>query len=127
MPFVRISLNREADPSYVAAISDGVHRALVEAVNVPVDDRFQVISRHETAEIVCAQEYLGIRHSDAIVFIQITLNTGRTVDQKRALYAKIADLLGVSPGVPRADIFVNLVEVVKENWSFGDGIAQYAT
>jgi phenylpyruvate tautomerase PptA (4-oxalocrotonate tautomerase family) len=132
VPLVRISLNRDvenrdADRAYAAAIGDAVHRALVETLNVPADDKFQVITDRAGARIVYPPHYLGIAHSDAIVIIQITLNAGRTVEQKRALYAKIADLLAGSPGVPRSDIIINLVEVVKENWSFGDGIAQYAT
>ncbi len=127
MPLVRISHNRPADPAFAAAIGDGVHRAMVETINVPVDDKFQILTGHEPAQLVYAKQYLGIAHSDALVIIQITLNAGRTLEQKRALYAKIADLLEVAPGVPRADIIINLVEVVKENWSFGDGVAQYAS
>jgi len=96
-------------------------------MNVPVDDLFQIITDHDSAQIVYAPEYLGIHHSDAIVIIQITLNAGRTVEQKRALYARIADLLAADPGLPRSDVIVNLVEVAKENWSFGNGIAQYAS
>jgi 4-oxalocrotonate tautomerase len=127
VPLVRISLHANADPAYAAAIGEGVHRALVETMNVPVADKFQIHTSHAPGQIVYAPEYLGIAHTDAIVIVQITLNTGRTVEQKRALYAKIADLLAAAPGVPRSDIIINLVEVVKENWSFGDGVAQYAT
>jgi 4-oxalocrotonate tautomerase len=127
VPLVRISVNRRPDPSYAAAIGDAAHRALVETMNVPADDKFQIIAGADSSLIVYPQEYLGVRHSDAIVIIQITLNTGRTVEQKRALYAKIAELLAVAPGVPRSDVIINLVEVVKENWSFGDGVAQYAS
>jgi phenylpyruvate tautomerase PptA (4-oxalocrotonate tautomerase family) len=124
---VRISLNSQHDSTYAPAIGDAVHRALIECMNVPVDDLFQIITDHGSAQIVYAPEYLGIHHSDAIVIIQITLNAGRTVEQKRALYARIADLVAADPGVPRSDVIVNLVEVVKENWSFGNGIAQYAS
>jgi 4-oxalocrotonate tautomerase len=127
VPLVRISLHSNADHSYAAAIGDAVHQALVQTMNVPADDKFQIITGHGSSQIVYPREYLGIRHTDAIVIIQITLNSGRTVEQKRALYAAVADLLGAAPGVPRSDIIINLVEVVKENWSFGDGIAQYAT
>ena len=126
MPLVRISHPQNTDPAYAAAIGDAVHRAMVETINVPADDKFQILTGHDAGQIVAAPEYLGIRHSAAVVIIQITLNTGRTVEQKRALYAKIADLLEAAPGIPRADVIINLVEVVKENWSFGNGIAQYA-
>ena len=127
MPLVRISVNRKPDGAFASAIGDAVHRALVETMNVPVDDKFQIITSADSSQIVYPPEYLGVRHSDAIVIIQITLNSGRTVEQKRALYAKIADSLAVAPGIPRSDVIINLVEVVRENWSFGDGIAQYAT
>ncbi len=127
LPLVRISHNRHADPAYAGAIGDAVHRAMVETINVPSDDKFQIITDRAAAQIVYAPQYLGIAHTDAIVIIQITLNTGRSVEQKRALYAKIAELLEVAPGIPRAEIIISLVEVVKENWSFGNGIAQYAT
>ena len=127
MPLVRISVNRQPDAAYTTAIGDAVHRALVETMNVPVDDKFQIISHADSSQIVYPPEYLGIRHTDAIVVIQITLNSGRTVEQKRKLYAQIADSLRAAPGIPRSDVIINLVEVVKENWSFGDGVAQYAT
>ena len=127
MPLVRISLHRNDEPAYAGAISEGVHRALVEAMNVPADDKFQIVSEHDPADIIYPAEYLGVRHTGALVIVQITLNTGRTVDQKRALYAKIAELLAADPGIPPSDIIISLVEVAKENWSFGDGIAQYAT
>ncbi len=127
MPLVRISINRKHDAHYASAVGDAVHRALVETVNVPLDDKFQIITGTDCAQIVYPQEYLGVRHSEDIVIIQITLNTGRTVEQKRALYAKIADLLVAAPGIAPADVIINLVEVTKENWSFGNGIAQYAT
>lgn len=125
MPLVRISLGTQ-DPEYAAAVGDAVHTALVESMNVPADDKFQILTGPGSSKIVYPPEYLGIRHTDAIVIIQITLNAGRTLEQKRALYARIAELLSTAPGIPPADIIVSLVEVVKENWSFGDGIAQYA-
>jgi phenylpyruvate tautomerase PptA (4-oxalocrotonate tautomerase family) len=59
------------------------------------------------------------------VLIQITFSSGRTLDQKRLLYRRIADRL-VEAGVRREDVWVNLVEVPRENWSFGNGIASYA-
>jgi phenylpyruvate tautomerase PptA (4-oxalocrotonate tautomerase family) len=125
MPLVRISLPNVADRGRASTVGDAVHRALVEAVNVPADDKFQIITSHEAGHIVYPDRYLGIAHGPAVTIVQITLNTGRTVEQKRALFAKIADYLEAL-GIPRADVIVNLVEVVKENWSFGDGVAQYA-
>jgi phenylpyruvate tautomerase PptA (4-oxalocrotonate tautomerase family) len=126
MPLQRISIVSGKDPTYRRAVADAVHRALVDAVGVPADDRFQIVTEHSPESLVCAPRYLGIDHGPAPVFIQITLNRGRTLAQKKALYARLAELLHEAAGVPRADVIVNLVEVAKEDWSFGDGVAQYA-
>jgi 4-oxalocrotonate tautomerase len=127
MPLVRISLRQGKPTEYRHKIADGVHRAMVEAINVPPQDRFQVITEHPADGLIYDPSYLGINRTDDVILIQITLNVGRTLDQKRALYKKITDLLSQEPGVRPEDVVVNLVEVAKENWSFGNGIAQYAT
>jgi len=126
MPLQRISILSGRDHAYRRAVADGVHRALVETCAVPEDDRFQIITEHSEGGLVCSPSYLGITHGRAPVFVQIFLNRGRTLAQKKALYARIADLLLESARVPRSDVIVNLVEVEKEDWSFGDGVAQYA-
>ena len=111
--------------AYREAISRIVHEGLV-SVGVPKDDRFQVIAEHESENFVFDQTYLDIRRSEDLVIIQITWNEGRTVDQKKALYKAIADGLATRLSLRREDVFVQLVEVKRENWSFGNGIAQYA-
>jgi 4-oxalocrotonate tautomerase len=102
-----------------------VHEALV-SVGVPKDDRFQVIAEHDSPNFVFDLNYLDIRRTEDLVIIQITWNEGRTTEQKKALYKAIADGLAASVSLRREDVFINLVEVKRENWSFGDGIAQYA-
>ena len=99
---------------------------MVETINVPPQDRFQVITEHPDDGLIYDPSYLGINRTDDVVFIQITLNAGRTLDQKRALYKKIAELLSKETGVRPEDVVINLVEVPKENWSFGNGEAPYA-
>ena len=126
MPLVRIALREGKSAAYRVAIGDAVHKAMVETINVPAQDRFQVITEHAPDNLIYDPTYLDIQRSDDVVFIQITLNTGRTTEMKKALYARIADLLAENPGVRKQDVLVSLVEVAKENWSFGDGIAQYA-
>lgn len=127
MPLVRIDHAPGKPPAYRDAISRGVYDALRTAFAIPVDDKFQVFGAHEPGVgIVHPESYLGIRYSGELTFIQITCNEGRTLDQKKALYAAIADNLVADPGLRREDVFVNLVEVKPENWSFGNGLAQYA-
>jgi 4-oxalocrotonate tautomerase family enzyme len=99
---------------------------MTEVINVPTGDKFQVIAEHAPEDLNVTPAYLGIRYSPGIVFIQITLNQGRTVEQKRAFYRRIADDLQRELGIDRQDVVINLVEVAKENWSFGNGEAQYA-
>jgi 4-oxalocrotonate tautomerase len=126
MPLQRISIISGKDVAYKTAVADSVHRALVETCGVPADDRFQIVTEHAIGSLICAPTYLGIAHGRFPVFVQITLNRGRSLTQKKALYAKMADLLLETARVPRADVIISLVEVDKEDWSFGDGIAQYA-
>jgi phenylpyruvate tautomerase PptA (4-oxalocrotonate tautomerase family) len=97
------------------------------AINVPDKDNFQVLTEHDDDHIVYDPAYLGIKRTDGVVFIQITLNEGRTTEQKKLLYKTIAENLNREAGVRLEDVFISLVEVKKENWSFGNGIAQYAS
>jgi len=127
MPLVRISLMEGTSVEYRQKIGAVVHRSMVETINVPANDRFQLIAEHPKANYLYAPEYLTIPHSEKLVIIQITLNEGRTVDLKKALYRSIAMGLQQSIGLDPADVFINLVEVKKENWSFGNGVAQYAS
>jgi 4-oxalocrotonate tautomerase len=125
MPLVRIDLRKGKQAAYREAISAVVHEALA-SVGVPKDDRFQVINEHDSENFAFDQNYLDIRRSADLVIIQITWNEGRTVEQKKALYKAIADGLEARLSLRREDVFVSLVEVKRENWSFGAGIAQYA-
>jgi 4-oxalocrotonate tautomerase len=125
MPLVQISLRRGKPAEYRRAIADGVHGALVAAIGIPVDDRFQTITEHDTGGLIYDPNYLGIARTDDAVFIRITLRRGRTADLKRALYREIATRLGGDPGVRSQDILVVLAENDLADWSFGDGEAQY--
>ena len=126
MPLVRISLRRGKPPAYLAAVRTGIYRAMRDTFDVPENDRFIVVSQHDGDEFDCDPGYLGIDRSDDLIVVQITCNSGRTVAMKQALYRAIAANLARDPGVRPEDVFVNLVEVAKENWSFGNGLAQYA-
>lgn len=125
MPLVRIALREGTSAEYRRAIADGVHQAMVEAIAIPADDRFQVISEYSAENLIYDAQYLGVKRSDRVVFIQITLSAGRRPGQKRALYKRITELLAKLPGVRPEDVVIHLAEVVWENWSFGNGVAQY--
>lgn len=125
MPLVRISLLKGHNEARKLALCEGVYEALREAFNVPADDKFVVVHEHDKADFVYASSYLGVTHDHGLVIVQITANEGRSVELKKALYKSIADRFEAA-GVERRNVFVNLVEVKKENWSFGDGVAQYA-
>jgi 4-oxalocrotonate tautomerase len=127
MPLVRISLIAGKPESYKQKVSDVIHRAMVETINVPPLDRFQLFTEHTKSNFVYDPQYLNISRTDDLVMIQITLNTGRTTEMKKALYKRIAELLNQETGLRKEDVLINLVEVAKENWSFGNGEGQYAT
>lgn len=126
MPLVRIDLVDGKPPEYRIGIGAVVYDAMIETLEVPADDRFQVITEHPRDGVVVDPGYLGIARTEDCVLIQVTLNDGRTVDVKRAFYRAVADCLHERLGLRREDVFISLVEVRKENWSFGNGEAQYA-
>ena len=126
MPFVRIELAQGKTQEYRRAIGDVVYDAMAATLNVPKDDRFQLIADHSPTDLIIDPTYLGIERSADCVVIQVTLNEGRTVDMKRAFYKAVADGLHERLALRREDVLINLVEVRKEDWSFGNGEATYA-
>jgi phenylpyruvate tautomerase PptA (4-oxalocrotonate tautomerase family) len=125
MPLVRIDVVKGRTAAQRRSLGDAVHRALVETIGVPAQDRFQVIREHEANELVYDRTYLGIKRTDAIVMIQITLSAGRTLEQKRRLFQRITEHLAYLDVRPE-DVWINLLETARENWSFGLGEASYA-
>src|ERR1700760_225515 len=125
MPLVRIDLRSGTSVQYRKAIGEGVHQAMIEALAIPPDDHFQVITEHPPEGLVYDPQYLGVQRSDKVVFVQITLSGGRKPQQKRKLCKRIVELLSASPGLRPEDVVINLVEVAWENWSFGNGDAPY--
>lgn len=125
MPLTRIGLRKGKSPAYKKAIMDGVYEAMRETFNVPENDRFMLIDEYDAENFDYGETYLDIVRSDDLVIIQLTVSNTRPVEMKQALMARIAARLSENPGVRTEDVFINIVECVKENWSFGNGIAQY--
>ena len=126
MPLVRISLMKGKPASFGKRVGEIVYRAMVATINVPGHDHFQIITQHDENSLIYDPTYLDIPRSDGIIFIQVTLNEGRTVELKKLFYRTVTERLHADLGVRPEDVLINLVEVKKENWSFGRGIAQYA-
>jgi phenylpyruvate tautomerase PptA (4-oxalocrotonate tautomerase family) len=127
MPLARIDLVRGKSADYKRTITDVVYEAVVNILKAPPNDRFQIINEHAPEDQIADENYLGITRTRDCVFIQLTLNAGRSLDQKKGFYKAVADGLNERLGLRREDVFINLVEVAKENWSFGNGVAQYAS
>jgi 4-oxalocrotonate tautomerase len=126
MPLIRISLRAGKPADYRRAIAENVYESLRETFNVPEKDFFATIDELEPRDLIYNRKYFNIERSDDFVVIQLTVSNTRTVDQKKALYRRIVERLSKSPGLRSQDIFLNLLEVAKENWSFGNGEAQYS-
>jgi phenylpyruvate tautomerase PptA (4-oxalocrotonate tautomerase family) len=126
MPLVRIDLAHGKPADYHSAIGEVIYDAMIASLNVPKDDRFLIVSEHRSDDFMIDPTYLGIERSPDCIVIQVTLNDGRSVEQKRAFYKAVADGLHQRLNLHREDVFINLVEVRKENWSFGNGEAQSA-
>ena len=126
MPLVHISLRSGKTDAYRQAIIDGVYQAMRDTFSVPEDDQFMTVTEHGASNFRIGKSYLDIERSDDVVFIQISAMNSRTAEQKKALYARIAELLSKDPGLRPEDAFINIIEGVKENWSLGHGVATYA-
>jgi phenylpyruvate tautomerase PptA (4-oxalocrotonate tautomerase family) len=126
MPLLHISLRAGKSEAYRQAIFDSLYRAMREALDVPEDDQFMTISEHGAADFRYGASCFGVNRDDDVVYIQITVFDTRTTGQKKALYRRIAELLGQNPGIRPENVFVNVLESAKENWSVGHGLAQFA-
>jgi len=125
MPLLHISLRAGKPEAYRQAIFDSLYHAMREALSVPEGDQFMTISEHDAANFRYGNAY-GVARSADVVYIQITVFNTRTAEQKKALFRRIAELLGKKPGIRAEDVFVNIVDAAKENWSVGHGLAQFA-
>ena len=125
MPILHISLRAGKPEAYRKAILDNLYRAMRDALNVPEDDQFMALTEHDAANFRYGDAY-GVRRSADVVYIQITVFNTRTAEQKKALFRRIAELLGENPGIRPEDVFVNVLDAPKENWSVGHGLAQFA-
>ena len=126
MPLIRISLRAGKPADHRQAIAENIYKSLRETFDVPENDFFVTVDELQSRDFIYDRKYFNIERSDDLVLIQLTVSNTRTVEQKKALYRRIVERLGKSPGLRPQDIFLNLQEVAKENWSFGNGEAQYA-
>jgi 4-oxalocrotonate tautomerase family enzyme len=121
MPLAHISLRAGKPDAYRQAIFDSLYLAMRETLGVPEDDQFMTITEHDAANFRFGGAY-GVARSADVVYIQITVFNTRTAEQKKALFRRLTELLGESPGIRREDVFVTVLEAVKENWSVGHGL-----
>lgn len=124
MPLVRIDALPVHDDATLTALGDAVHQAMTETIDVPRDDFFQILTRSD-GHLRYDPGYLGIRRDDGVVFVSITMRVGRTYAQKKALYARIAELASERAGIEPRNVFVSVTENHPVDWSFGEGVAQY--
>ena len=127
MPLARIDISKNASDELIRIVSEAVYRAMVEIANVPANDKFQVINRHAADEMIYPQEgYLGLNYTPGLIIIQVTWVGGRSTDVKKRFYRQIADEIHEKGGVRKQDVWINLVDTSREDWSFGNGEMQYA-
>lgn len=126
MPFVRIELMQGRPVQFSRRISELVYQTMEETLFIPPRDNFQIITQHDRNSLIYSIDYLGIQRTDGIIFIQITLSEGRTIEHKKAFFKRLAERLHQELQIRKEDVLINLIEVKKENWSFGNGVAQYA-
>ncbi|MFI7387335.1 tautomerase family protein [Streptomyces sp. NPDC049813] len=125
MPFVRIDVLRMPQAE-LAAVADAVQQALTEAIGIPPEDRFQILTNHDGVSGTLRHgTYLEVPRDDGIVYIDIALRRGRTEEQKRHLYAQVCQRLSEHTQVAPHNVFIVLHENGEADWSLGHGRAQY--
>jgi len=128
MPFVRISLPKKLSLETKNTISASIHESLIAEFNIPKDDYFHVIEELEPHQIKYPESYLGISHSEDIIYVQITAGQGRKLEQKKKLYHQIAKRISTSTEILINNVIIVLLENNGlENWSFGNGEIQIPT
>jgi 4-oxalocrotonate tautomerase len=127
MPLARIDIRKDAPDELVRIVSEAIYRAMVDIANVPAHDKFQVINRHADGEIIFPEEgYLGVKYTRDLIIIQVTWVSGRSTEVKKKFFHQIANDIHEKGGVRKEDVWINLVETGREDWSFGNGEMQYA-
>jgi len=126
MPFTQISLRKGKSLDYRRELMEEIYLAMRESIGTPENDRFATVTELDDGNFDNSGDYLGINRSDEIIFVQITLNRGRTTEKKKALYEQIVERLNKKLDVRREDVVISLFEVAPEDWSLGNGEAQYA-
>jgi phenylpyruvate tautomerase PptA (4-oxalocrotonate tautomerase family) len=126
MPLVQIHLLQGKPAEFRRKVGEIVYQTMLDTINVPAKDNFQIITEHDKDGLIYDPEYLNVQRTDGILVIQVTLNEGRTLERKKAFYKQLAERLHAELDIRMEDVFISLIEVKKENWSFGNGSAQYA-
>ncbi|NEA99779.1 tautomerase family protein [Streptomyces sp. SID13726] len=124
MPFVRIDLIRGRRPEDIRAIADAAHQGILDVLQVPARDRFQVVTEHDSDHVIALDAGLGFDRTDQLVMIQIFTQSGRTTEVKQRLFRTIAGHLEAL-GIRGEDVFLSIIENGPQDWSFGFGRAQY--
>ena len=124
MPLVRIDVVEGRSPDQLRQLADAVQEVMLEVFAAPPRDRYQIITQHRQGELICEDTGLGLVRSDDLVVLQV-FEQGRSTEQKRALYAALAQRLHAATGLAPADLIVSVVANTQADWSFGLGRAQF--
>lgn len=125
MPFVRVDyMKGQYTKEQLCSISKTIQSVLIEQFNVPSKDYFQIYQQHEDFEFYYDPEYFNVARTDKLLYIYVTLAHGRSQLKKFEFYQKLSCLLSTTCSIRKEDVFIMLVESERENWSFGNGLAQ---
>ncbi|MEV7321962.1 tautomerase family protein [Streptomyces sp. NPDC093970] len=113
-------------PDQKRALADALNQSLVEGLGIPEGDRFIMISEHGENELYLDPAFMGMRRGDDAMIITLLLGAHRPLENKRAVAAAINRLVVEALGISPDDVFIALIPVPNENFSFGRGELQLA-
>ncbi|MFV0576993.1 MAG: tautomerase family protein [Vibrio sp.] len=122
MPLIQIHTLKKS-PEFIDQLSEHIHSTLMETWGIPADDCFQIFHQKEEHELRINPTIFGVNRSKDIILLHIT-STPRTKEMKLAFYSQLAKRLNEHLDVRTEDVFISIIENTREDWSFGNGLAQ---
>lgn len=125
MPFIRVEyMKGQYQDKDLPNISKSIQNVLMEEFNVPAKDYFQVFQSHDKSEFYYDPNYFNIPRTDKLLYIYVTLAPGRSQEKKFRFYKNLSYILSTNCDIRQENIFIVLVETGRDNWTFGNGLAQ---
>lgn len=120
MAIVRVDFSTKQPAEFAPTVSRVINACMQQVLGVSPTENYIVCQAYPAEAILHAPDICSTERLEKIAFIQITLNQGRSAELKRKFFKQLGAELMETGYLKVEDMFINLVEVASENWSFGN-------